>query len=88
MGPKTGEKLVEAGFDSLAKVIVASAEDLASNVQGLSVAKAEVVIEAAKDLQEKIDSGELDITGKAKKSKRKKAQEPDPELHELPPAEV
>ena len=88
VGPKTGEKLVEAGFDSLAKVIEASDEDLASNVQGLSVAKAEVVIEAAKNLQEKIDSGELDITGKAKKSKRKKAQEPDPELHELPPAEV
>ena len=46
----------------------------------------DAVIGEAFDLQEKIDSGELDLSAKSK-SKRKKAPEPEPDRHELPPIE-
>ncbi len=84
VGPKTAEKLVEAGYDTVEKVSKAEKEALAAAVSGLSEAKAEAVIGEAFDLQEKIESGAVDLSGKSK-SKRKKAPEPEPEKHELPP---
>lgn len=86
VGPKTAEKLVEAGYDTIEKVSKAEKEALAAAVSGLSEAKAEAVIGESFDLQEKIESGAVDLSGKAK-SKRKKAPEPEPEKHELPPIE-
>ncbi|MGY5874865.1 MAG: DNA-directed RNA polymerase subunit K [Candidatus Thorarchaeota archaeon] len=88
VGPKTAEKLVEVGYDQLEKVVTADSQELAAAVPGLSVSKAEDVISAAALLQADIESGVVDITGKAKKSKRKKAVEPDPETHELPLADA
>lgn len=85
VGPKTAEKLATIGYDTIKKVTEADSEELAAAVPGLSVSKAIGVIDEAKALQEAIDAGVVDITGKAKKSKRKKAPEPDPEKHELPP---
>ena len=87
VGPKTAEKLAILDYDTIQKIADADKEDLAQAVAGLSVSKSEGVIDEAKALLEAIASGAVDITGKAKKSKRKKAPEPDPELHELPPAE-
>ncbi|MBN2231132.1 MAG: DNA-directed RNA polymerase subunit K [Candidatus Thorarchaeota archaeon] len=84
VGPKTAEKLAEAGYDSIEKVSQAEKEKLAEAVTGLSVAKAEAVILEALDLLEKIESGAVDLSGKSK-SKRKKAPEPEPERHELTP---
>lgn len=86
VGPKTAEKLAEAGYNTIEKVAKAEKEALAAAVSGLSEPKAEVVIGEAFDLQEKIDSGAIDISGKTK-SKRKKAPEPEPEKHELPSIE-
>ncbi|MGY5854197.1 MAG: DNA-directed RNA polymerase subunit K [Candidatus Thorarchaeota archaeon] len=88
VGPKTAEKLVEVGYDQLDKVVTADSQELAAAVPGLSVSKAEDVITAATSLKADIESGVVDITGKAKKSKRKKAVEPDPETHELPLADA
>lgn len=85
VGPKTAEKLATIGYDTIKKVTEADSEELAAAVPGLSVSKTIGVIDEAKALQEAIDAGVVDITGKAKKSKRKKAPEPDPEKHELPP---
>jgi DNA-directed RNA polymerase subunit K/omega/predicted flap endonuclease-1-like 5' DNA nuclease len=86
VGPKTAEKLAESGYDSILKVSEADKEALAAAVVGLSEAKADAVIGEAFDLQEKIDSGEIDLNAKAK-SKRKKAPEPEPDRHELAPIE-
>ncbi len=86
IGPKTAEKMVAAGFDSLEKLSKSKAEDLALAVPGISVKKAETYIIGSKTLAEAIASGAVDITGRAKKAKRKKAAEPDPDKHELPPA--
>ena len=86
VGPKTAEKLAESGYDTIKKVSEADKEALAAAVTGLSEAKADAVIGEAFDLQEKIDSGEIDLTAKSK-SKRKKAPEPEPDRHELPPIE-
>ena len=87
IGPKTAEKMVAAGFDSLEKLSKSKAEDLASAVPGISVKKAETYVTGSKVLAEAIASGAVDVTGRAKKAKRKKAAEPDPDKHELPPAE-
>ncbi len=87
IGPKTAEKMVAAGFDSLEKLSKSKAEDLASAVPGISVKKAETYVTGSKVLAEAIASGAVDATGRAKKAKRKKAAEPDPDKHELPPAE-
>lgn len=86
VGPKTAQKLVEAGFSDLGKVSVAEPEELAASVPGLSPAKAEDVVKAAAKLKEDVDAGVIDLTTKGKKAKRKKAPEPEPEVHELPPA--
>jgi len=86
VGPKTAEKLAESGYDTIKKVSEADKEALAEAVTGLSEAKADAVIGEAFDLQEKIDSGEIDLSAKSK-SKRKKAPEPEPDRHELPPIE-
>ncbi|MHA1614211.1 MAG: DNA-directed RNA polymerase subunit K [Candidatus Thorarchaeota archaeon] len=86
VGPKTAEKLAESGYDTIKKVSEADKEALAAAVTGLSEAKADAVIGEAFDLQEKIDSGEIDLSAKAK-SKRKKAPEPEPDKHELPALE-
>ncbi|TFG32038.1 DNA-directed RNA polymerase subunit K [Candidatus Thorarchaeota archaeon] len=86
VGPKTAEKLAESGYDTIKKVSEADKEALAAVVTGLSEAKADAVIGEAFDLQEKIDSGEIDLDAKAK-SKRKKAPEPEPDRHDLPPIE-
>lgn len=86
VGPRTAEKMVEKGFDSLEKVAKAKPEELAASVPGLSVSKAEGVINETKALIEAIAAGIVDISGK-KKSKRKKATEPEPDRHGLPPAE-
>ncbi len=88
VGPKTAEKLVEAGFDELEKIAKGDAEEIASAVAGISPKKAEEVIGEAVKLLEAIASGAVDITGKAKKSKRKKAPEPEPDRHQLPPAKA
>ena len=87
VGPKTAEKLAESGYDTIKKVSEAEKEALAAVVTGLSEAKADAVIGEAFDLQEKIDSGELDLSAKAK-SKRKKAPEPEPDKHDLPPIDA
>ncbi len=84
VGPKTGEKLGAAGYDTLEKVVNADKEELAAAVAGLSVAKAEATIADAADLLEKVKSGAIDLSGKSK-SKRKKAPEPEPDRHELEP---
>jgi DNA-directed RNA polymerase subunit K/omega len=86
VGPKTAEKLISSGYDSLEKVAKGKAEDIAATIPGLSVPKAEGVIEDASNLVKAIESGELDLQ-KTRASKRKKAQEPAPEKHELPPAQ-
>ncbi len=86
VGPKNAVKLVEKGYDTINMIADADAEELAAAVSGFSVAKAETIIDEAKSLLEMIEAGVVDLTGK-KKSKRKKAQEPDPEVHELPPSE-
>jgi DNA-directed RNA polymerase subunit K/omega len=85
VGPKTAEKLISSGYDSLDKVAKGKAEEIAAAIPGLSVSKAEGVIKEAANLVKAIKAGELDL--KKSKSKRKKAQEPEPEKHELPPAE-
>ncbi|TFG94886.1 hypothetical protein E4H12_14375, partial [Candidatus Thorarchaeota archaeon] len=86
VGPKTAEKLAESGYDTIKKVSEADKEALAAAVTGLSEDKADAVIGEAFDLQEKIDSGEIDLSAKSK-SKRKKAAEPEPDRHDLPPIE-
>ncbi len=87
VGPKTAEKMVEKGYDTFQKIAEATAEDLAAAIPGLSVPKAEGVISETKMIIEQIEAGVLDITGKPKKSKRKRAPEVEPVVHELPPAE-
>jgi DNA-directed RNA polymerase subunit K/omega len=87
VGPKTAEKLAQAGYDSIEKVAQAEKEKLAEAVAGLSESKAEAVIVEAIALQEKIESGVVDLSGKSK-SKRKKAPEPEPDKHELEPIEA
>jgi DNA-directed RNA polymerase subunit K/omega len=87
VGPKTAEKLAQAGYDSIEKVAQAEREKLAEAVAGLSESKAEALITEAKNLFEKIESGAVDLSGKAK-SKRKKPPEPEPERHELVPIEA
>jgi DNA-directed RNA polymerase subunit K/omega len=87
VGPKTAEKLVAAGYDTLEKVATADKEELAGAVAGLSVSKAEATIVETVDVLEKVKSGVLDLSGKSK-SKRKKAPEPDPDIHELDPLEA
>ncbi len=87
VGPKNAEKLVEQGYDSISKVAEADPEELATAISGFSVSKAEGIIEKANALLELIKSGVVDVTGKVKKTKRKKAPEPDPVVHELPPGE-
>ncbi|MFW9800549.1 MAG: DNA-directed RNA polymerase subunit K [Candidatus Thorarchaeota archaeon] len=86
VGPKTAEKLLEAGYGNLSKIASAGSEELAAAVPGLSVAKANEVIQAAAKLKEDVESGKIDLTAKGKKAKRKKAPEPEPDVHELPPA--
>ena len=85
VGPKTAEKLISSGYDNLEKVAKGKAEDIAAAIPGLSVAKAEGVIEEAANLVEAIKTGKLDL--QKSRSKRKKAQEPAPEKLELPPAQ-
>jgi DNA-directed RNA polymerase subunit K/omega len=87
VGPKTAEKLAQAGYDSIEKVAQAEKEKLAEAVAGLSESKAEAVIVEAIALQEKIESGVVDLSGKSK-SKRKKAPEPEPDKRELEPIEA
>lgn len=87
VGPKTAEKLAAAGYDTLEKVATADKEELAAAVAGLSVSKAEATIVETVDVLEKVKSGVLDLSGKAK-SKRKKAPEPEPDRHELDPLEA
>jgi DNA-directed RNA polymerase subunit K/omega len=87
VGPKTAEKLIAAGFDTLEKIATGDKEELAAAVAGLSVAKAEAIIVEAEDVLEKVKSGVIDLSGKSK-SKRKKAPEPEPDRHELDPLEA
>ncbi len=87
VGPKTAQKLAQSGYDSIEKVAQAQKEKLAEAVAGLSESKAEAVITEAIALVEKIESGAVELSGKAK-SKRKKAPEPEPERHELAPIEA
>jgi len=87
VGPKTAEKLLESEFSDLEKVVNAAPEELAEAIPGFSVSKAEEVISAAKQLHQDIADGTVDPSGKAKRSKRKKVVEPDPDIHELPPAQ-
>ena len=87
VGPKNAEKLLAAGYDTIDKIASADSEELAAAVPGVSTAKAVDFIAAAATLKAAVDAGEIDLTRKGKKSKRKKAPEPDPDIHELPPAE-
>jgi DNA-directed RNA polymerase subunit K/omega len=87
VGPKNAEKLVAAGYDTIDKIASADSEELAAAVSGVSNAKAVDFIAAALNLKEAVDAGEIDLTRKGKKSKRKKAPEPEPDVHELPPAQ-
>lgn len=85
VGPKTGEKLVAAGFDSLKKVADADKDALAEAVSGLSPTKAETVIEESENVLKSVESGKLDLS---RKSKRKKPPEPEPDRHDLPSIEA
>ena len=87
VGPKNAEKLLAAGYDTIDKIASADSEELAAAVPGVSTAKAVDFIAAAVTLKAAVEAGEIDLTRKGKKSKRKKAPEPDPDIHELPPAE-
>jgi DNA-directed RNA polymerase subunit K/omega len=87
VGPKNAEKLVAAGYDTIDKIASADSEELAAAVPGVSTAKAVDFIAAAIKLKDAVEAGEIDLTRKGKKSKRKKAPELDPDVHELPPAE-
>lgn len=87
VGPKTGEKLVSAGFDTLEKIAKADNEELAEAVAGLSPSKAETVIEETEKVIEAVKAGEIDLDGKSK-SKRKKPPEPEPDIHKLPSIEA
>ena len=71
VGPKTAEKLAESGYDTIKKVSEGEKEALAAAVTGLSEAKADAVIGEAFDLQEKIDSGEIDLSAKQNPRGRK-----------------
>ncbi|MHA1770044.1 MAG: DNA-directed RNA polymerase subunit K [Candidatus Thorarchaeota archaeon] len=84
VGPRTAEKLVAAGYDTIEKVASAPAEEVAGAITGLSVSKAEILIAEAVSLLEAVASGAIDLTKKSK-SKRKGAVEPEPEMHELEP---
>ncbi|MBD3408549.1 MAG: DNA-directed RNA polymerase subunit K [Candidatus Lokiarchaeota archaeon] len=85
VGPKTAEKLTEAGYDELDVLVKADPEALAEAVTGLSVPKAEGVISEAVILKKLIDDGKMDPT--SPRRRRRRAPEPDPDLHELPPAQ-
>ena len=85
VGPKTAEKLVEAGYDNLEKITKGNPEEIAKSVAGLSPTKAQDAMDEAVKLLELVAFGAIDLSGKAKKSKRKKAPEPEPDRHELPP---
>ncbi|NWF95526.1 MAG: DNA-directed RNA polymerase subunit K [Candidatus Thorarchaeota archaeon] len=83
VGQKTAEKLAAAGYDTVAKVAEADAAVLAETVSGLSQAKAEGMISAAKALlDEKVSDEPSD------KKKKKKSSEAEPERVKLPPLEV
>ncbi len=84
VGPRTAEKFVAAGYDTIEKVASAPAEEIAAAITGLSVPKAEVLIAEAVSLLEAVASGAVDLSGKSK-SKRKAAAEPEPDVHELEP---
>ncbi|MHA2379180.1 MAG: DNA-directed RNA polymerase subunit K [Candidatus Thorarchaeota archaeon] len=87
VGPKTAEKLLEAGHGDLERIASAKFEELAAAVPGFSVAKAKDVVKEATKLLKDVESGAIDLTAKGKKAKRKKAPEPEPDVHDLPPAE-
>ncbi|TXT55741.1 MAG: DNA-directed RNA polymerase subunit K [Candidatus Thorarchaeota archaeon] len=85
VGPKTAEKLTEAGYGELDNLSAADPEALAEAVTGLSVSKAEGVISEAVDLKKLVDEGKFDPT--SPRRRRRRAPEPDPDVHELPPAQ-
>jgi DNA-directed RNA polymerase I, II, and III subunit RPABC2/DNA-directed RNA polymerase subunit K len=87
VGPKTGEKLVSAGFDSLKKISDADKDKLAESVSGLSPTKSETVIKEAGSVLKAVEAGQIDLSRKSK-SKRRKPPEPDPDIHELPSIEA
>ena len=86
VGPKTAQKLVEQGYTTLESIAQAEAEDLAGAVAGLSVSKARALIEQAAALVEAIASGLVEPVTQ-KRGKRKRAPEPEPVVHILPPPE-
>ncbi len=85
VGPKTAEKLVASGYGEIAKIAAVDAETLAGAVPGLSKTKAEAIVSEAQALVEAVSEA-AEAGEKAKKTKRKKATEIEPQRVELPPA--
>ncbi len=86
VGPRTAEKMVAAGYDSIERLAAAQPEELAEAVAGLSVSKAEAVIAEASSLLEAVKAGAVDLS-EGRKTKRKKPPAPEPVRISLPPAE-
>jgi len=87
VGPRTAEKLYREGYGDLEKLEKANSAVIAVSINGLSVRKARNVIDAASEIRKAIESGEIDLSQKRlRKRKRPEPEEPN-EAHELPSAE-
>ncbi len=85
IGPKTSDKMIEAGYDTVEKVMEASSEEMAEAVSGLSVSKAKSVIEETKEIKEQVEAAKLDLK-KARRGRRRKVVDEEPDSYGLPPA--
>ncbi|MFO7837345.1 MAG: DNA-directed RNA polymerase subunit K [Candidatus Thorarchaeota archaeon] len=84
VGPRTAEKLYREGYGDLEKLENANSAVIAVSINGLSVRKAKNVIEAASEIRKAIKSGEIDLSEKKlRKRKRPEPEEPT-DSHELP----
>lgn len=86
VGPRTAEKLYREGYGDLKKLENANSAVIAVSINGLSVRKAKNVIEAAGKIRKAIEAGEIDLSQKTlRKRKRPEPEEPS-DSHELPGA--
>ncbi|MEM2142908.1 MAG: helix-hairpin-helix domain-containing protein, partial [Candidatus Thorarchaeota archaeon] len=87
VGPKTAEKLKAAGYDTIRKVAEAEPESLSQAVPGLSIAKAESIIEEAATLIEMTATQVERAAPTPSKIRKKKSEEAEPVRIEFPKAE-
>ncbi|MGV9103401.1 MAG: DNA-directed RNA polymerase subunit K [Candidatus Thorarchaeota archaeon] len=84
VGPRTAEKLYREGYGDLEKLEKANSAVIAVSINGLSVRKAKNVIEAASEIRKAIESGDINLSEKKlRKRKRPEPEEPT-DSHELP----